>query len=163
MKKLLFVLILSLGFVGSANATDLIALATNGKSNENSLGVKTLNNQEMSEIVGGAILRRDPIKDYGIVSNFGQNIYYTAYYQIDQMNYVDGIYINLLPNEIGAVKATYNFRTNQSSFSIVAINTSDYVRMRTLFNLNNIKSRIKNFDNVKQWIQTDKTNIKYFR
>ena len=60
-------------------------------------------------------------------------------------------------------KVTYDFRTNKTSISIVAINAADSTRMRTLSNFNDIKSRITNFDNVKSWIQTDKANIKYFR
>ncbi|QOQ98322.1 hypothetical protein [Helicobacter winghamensis] len=53
MKKLLLALSIIVGLLSNAFAIDLISVATNGKSNENSLGVKTLNNQEMSEIVGG--------------------------------------------------------------------------------------------------------------
>ena len=163
MKKLLLTLSVIAGLLNNAFAIDLISVATNGKSNENSLGVKTLNNQEMSEVIGGASLIRKFIKDYGIVSNSGQNISYTAYYKIDEISYADKAYINLLSNEIGAVEVTYDFRTNKTSISIVAINATDNTRMRILSNFNDIKSRITNFDNVKSWIQTDKANIKYFR
>ena len=50
MKKLLLTLSVIAGLLSNAFAIDLISVATNGKSNENSLGVKTLNNQEMSEV-----------------------------------------------------------------------------------------------------------------
>lgn len=56
MKKLLLTLSVIAGLLSNAFAIDLISLATNGKSNENSLGVKTLNNQEMSKIIGGAYI-----------------------------------------------------------------------------------------------------------
>ena len=79
MKKLLLTLSVIAGLLSNAFAIDLISVATNGKSSENSLGVKTLNNQEMSEVIGGASLIRQFIKNYGIVSNSGQNISYTAY------------------------------------------------------------------------------------
>ena len=55
MKKLLLTLSVIAGLLSNAFAIDLISLATNGKSNENSLGVKTLNNQEMSKIIGGGV------------------------------------------------------------------------------------------------------------
>lgn len=54
-------------------------MATNGKSNENSLGVKTLNNQEMSEIVGGFVY-------------LGSSSYGTQYYFIEvQKNVYQGL------------------------------------------------------------------------
>ncbi|KAB0574898.1 bacteriocin [Helicobacter pullorum NCTC 12824] len=59
MKKLLLTLSVIAGLLSNAFAIDLISVATNGKSNENSLGIKTLNNQEMSEIVGGMTLKHN--------------------------------------------------------------------------------------------------------
>ena len=70
MKKLLLTLSVIAGLLSNAFAIDLISLATNGKSNENSLGVKTLNNQEMSEIVGGFVY-------------LGSSSYGTQYYFIE--------------------------------------------------------------------------------
>ncbi|WP_245892458.1 hypothetical protein [Helicobacter valdiviensis] len=161
MKKLLCGSLIALGLISGANATDLISLATNGKANESSLGVKALSNQEMNEIVGGAYVNRKFIKQYGVVNNSGQNIRYTAYYPITLENYIDSIYINLLPNEIGAVETTYNFRTNKISVKIVAINKNDYIHMRDLYK--DAQTRINNLSNVSSWIKSDKANIKYFR
>ena len=70
MKKLLLTLSVIAGLLSNAFAIDLISVATNGKSNENSLGVKTLNNQEMSEIVGGFVY-------------LGSSSYGTQYYFIE--------------------------------------------------------------------------------
>ena len=90
MKKLLLTLSVIAGLLSNAFAIDLISVATNGKSNENSLGVKTLNNQEMSEIVGGATILKHlhgntyqyfiPY-NYGTKDNSGTRISYTAYLQ----------------------------------------------------------------------------------
>ena len=66
MKKLLLTLSVIAGLLSNAFAIDLISVATNGKSNENSLGVKTLNNQEMSEILGGAYVQGYPVYQYGV-------------------------------------------------------------------------------------------------
>ncbi|PZT49010.1 hypothetical protein B6S12_01020 [Helicobacter valdiviensis] len=115
----------------------------------------------MNEIVGGAYVNRKFIKQYGVVNNSGQNIRYTAYYPITLENYIDSIYINLLPNEIGAVETTYNFRTNKISVKIVAINKNDYIHMRDLYK--DAQTRINNLSNVSSWIKSDKANIKYFR
>ena len=70
MKKLLLTLSVIAGLLSNAFAIDLISVATNGKSNENSLGVKTLNNQEMSEILGGFVY-------------LGSSSYGTQYYFIE--------------------------------------------------------------------------------
>ncbi len=53
-KKLFLTLLLSLGFISSLSAQELdfIAVATQGKFNENSLGVKALSDEEMSKVVG---------------------------------------------------------------------------------------------------------------
>ncbi|AWI34811.1 hypothetical protein [Helicobacter apodemus] len=55
MKKLFLTLLVSLGFISSLSAQELdfIAVATQGKFNENSLGVKALSDEEMSKVVGG--------------------------------------------------------------------------------------------------------------
>ncbi|AWI34792.1 hypothetical protein [Helicobacter apodemus] len=54
MKKLFLTLLVSLGFISSLSAQELdfIAVATQGKFNENSLGVKALSDEEMSKVVG---------------------------------------------------------------------------------------------------------------
>ncbi len=56
-KKLFLTLLLSLGFISSLSAQELdfIAVATQGKFNENSLGVKALSDEEMSKVVGGRV------------------------------------------------------------------------------------------------------------
>ena len=79
MKKLLLTLSVIAGLLSNAFAIDLISVATNGKSNENSLGVKTLNNQEMGEIVGG-------FQYFGYIPINGTS-YFTAYYTIEAKDY----------------------------------------------------------------------------
>ncbi|TLD81430.1 hypothetical protein LS70_007940, partial [Helicobacter sp. MIT 11-5569] len=55
MKKFILGFLFSLGISSTLFAeVDLIALATNGKVNENSLGVKALSDDEMQKVVGGA-------------------------------------------------------------------------------------------------------------
>ena len=76
MKKLLAVLTISLGLVGSANATDLIALATNGAFNEKSAGVKVLNNKEMEDVVGGDRTFSSSYYANTFISNPIKNNYY---------------------------------------------------------------------------------------
>lgn len=77
MKKSLFAL--SLALLGNAFAMDLISIATNGAFNENSLGVKTLNDQEMSEVVGGLyeignnVISPSLVSKYYIVQNSDLN------------------------------------------------------------------------------------------
>lgn len=58
MKKLILGTLLSLGISSTlfASEVDFIALATNGEFNEQSAGVKVLNDEEMSQVVGGAYL-----------------------------------------------------------------------------------------------------------
>ena len=164
MKKLLLTLSVIYCLLSNAFVIVLISVATNGKSNENSLGDKTLNNQEMSEIVGGMTLKHNFFKQYGVVDNSGRNIYYTAYYQITPDNYMDKVYLNLLSNEIAAVQTTYNFQTNKITTTIVAVNQNDTTRMRVLTNGDFIKSKIDNFNNlINSQINADKVNIKYFR
>lgn len=128
------------------------------------MGVKELNHQEMSEVVGGMALEYRIFQDYGIVDNSGRSIYYTAYYQIKSENYMDDLYLNLLPNEIAAVGVTYNFQTRKITTTFVAINGNDTTRSRNLTRGDSIKSRIQDFNNeIRFRINRDKANIKYFR
>ncbi|MBX7491031.1 hypothetical protein [Helicobacter turcicus] len=55
MKKLILGVFLSFGFISISYAEelDLISLATHGKLNESSLGVRVLNDEEMRKVVGG--------------------------------------------------------------------------------------------------------------
>lgn len=125
MKKLLLTLSVIAGLLSNAFAIDLISVATNGKSNENSLGVKTLNNQEMSKIIGGAHVEGGPVYQYGIKNNSGAKISYTAYYRLEQ-----DVNNELLPLNVDdgsgkykpVVKATLNYLTNKVSISIVGVN-----------------------------------------
>ena len=142
MKKLLFVLTLSLGFIGSANATDLIALATNGKVNEKSVGVKELNHQEMSEIVGGATILKhlhgntyqySVPYNYGVKNNSGVRVSYTAYYRLfeDYANELAPLNVDNGSNQyIPVVRATLNHLNNQVSVSIIGMNQNNPVYTR---------------------------------
>ena len=162
MKKLLLTLSVIAGLLSNAFAIDLISLATNGKSNENSLGVKTLNNQEMSEIVGGAYAQQVIRKQYGVVDNFGNNIYYTAYYEV-RLETGDSAYFNLGSDYYAAIATTYNFKTNKITSEVVKINKNNPSNVKTLDFQNNVIGRIKNYKAVESWIKQDKINIKYFK
>ncbi len=70
-KKLFLTLLVSLGFMSSVNATDFIAVATQGKFNENSLGVKALSDEEMSKVVGGIVrFYTNPYPSIGRYTNY---------------------------------------------------------------------------------------------
>ncbi|MDE5603413.1 MAG: hypothetical protein K2I71_05805, partial [Helicobacter sp.] len=58
MKKLFLALGISLGLISLAQELDFIALATKGKFNEKSEGVRVLNDEEMSKVVGGALVHK---------------------------------------------------------------------------------------------------------
>lgn len=133
MKKLLLTLSVIAGLLSNAFAIDLISVATNGKSNENSLGVKTLNNQEMSKIIGGAHVEGGPVYQYGIKNNSGAKISYTAYYRLEQ-----DVNNELLPLNVDdgsgkykpVVKATLNHSTNKVDISIIGMNQYNPVYTR---------------------------------
>lgn len=133
MKKLLLTLSVIAGLLSNAFAIDLISVATNGKSNENSLGVKTLNNQEMSKIIGGAHVEGGPVYQYGIKNNSGAKISYTAYYRLEQ-----DVNNELLPLNVDdgsgkykpVVKATLNHSTNKVDISIIGMNQNNPVYTR---------------------------------
>ena len=135
MKKLLLTLSVIAGLLSNAFAIDLISVATNGKSNENSLGVKTLNNQEMSKIIGGAYVQGYPVYQYGVKNNSGAKISYTAYYNL----YPDLNAKNeLLPLNVDdgsgkykpVVQATLNYSTNKVNISIIGMNQYNPVYTR---------------------------------
>lgn len=135
MKKLLLTLSVIAGLLSNAFAIDLISVATNGKSNENSLGVKTLNNQEMSEIVGGAYISgtEKVAYQYGVKNNSGAKISYTAYY-----NLIEEVSNELLPLNVDdgsgkykpVVQATLNYSTNKVNISIIGMNQYNPVYTR---------------------------------
>lgn len=133
MKKLLLTLSVIAGLLSNAFAIDLISVATNGKSNENSLGVKTLNNQEMSEILGGARVEGYPVYQYGVKNNSGAKISYTAYYKL-----VEEVSNELLPLNVDdgsgkykpVVQATLNYSTNKVNISIIGMNQYNPVYTR---------------------------------
>ena len=135
MKKLLLTLSVIAGLLSNAFAIDLISLATNGKSSENSLGVKTLNNQEMSEIVGGAYINSTEkvAYQYGVKNNSGAKISYTAYY-----NLIEEVSNELLPLNVDdgsgkykpVVQATLNYSTNKVNISIIGMNQYNPVYTR---------------------------------
>ena len=78
-----------------------------------------------------ALANTEFFQDYGVVDNSGRSIYYTAYYQIKSENYMDDLYLNLLPNEIAAVGVTYNFQTSKITIYLLAINGNDTTNPRT--------------------------------
>ena len=135
MKKLLLTLSVIAGLLSNAFAIDLISVATNGKSSENSLGVKTLNNQEMSEIVGGAYISgtEKVAYQYGVKNNSGAKISYTAYY-----NLIEEVSNELLPLNVDdgsgkykpVVQATLNYSTNKVNISIIGMNQYNPVYTR---------------------------------
>ncbi|WP_279145361.1 hypothetical protein [Helicobacter pullorum] len=135
MKKLLLTLSVIAGLLSNAFAIDLISVATNGKSSENSLGVKTLNNQEMSEIVGGAYISSTEkvAYQYGVKNNSGAKISYTAYY-----NLIEEVSNELLPLNVDdgsgkykpVVQATLNYSTNKVNISIIGMNQYNPVYTR---------------------------------
>lgn len=141
MKKLLCGSLIALGLISGANATDLISLATNGKANESSLGVKALSNQEMNEIVGGAYIYGNPVHQYGKKNNSGAKISYTAYYDFtttlnERYKPAELVAIGRLNVDDGSgkykpvVQATYNHSTNQVSISIIGMNQYNPVYTR---------------------------------
>lgn len=163
MKKLVLGALLSLGFASTLFAeVDLISLATNGEFNEQSQGVKVLNDEEMSQVVGGAIVKHDITKQYGVVNNSGQNIYYTAYYKVE-LEAGDSAYFNLGSNYYAAVATTYNFQTNTITDKVVKINANNSNDVQTINLQSNVQGRITNYSAVRSWIQQDKINIKYFK
>ncbi|WP_236096478.1 hypothetical protein, partial [Helicobacter sp. MIT 11-5569] len=122
----------------------LIALATNGKVNENSLGVKALSDDEMQKVVGGAYLTGFIPKHYGVVDNSGRNIYYTAYYEVE-LRSVDSPYFNLGSNYYAAVATTYDFTTNRITDEVVKINRYNSSDVQRINFQDNVKDRIENY------------------
>ncbi|WP_299384696.1 hypothetical protein [Helicobacter sp. UBA3407] len=163
MKKLILGFLLIFGISSTLFAeVDFIALATNGEFNEQSAGVKVLNEEEMSKVVGGAYAQQVIKKQYGVVDNFGNNIYYTAYYQVE-LEAGDSAYFNLGSDYYAAIAATYNFKTNKVTSEVVKINKYNSSNVKTLDFQNNVIDRIKNYNAVGSWIRQDKINIKYFK
>ncbi|WP_026943528.1 hypothetical protein [Helicobacter rodentium] len=143
MKKLILGFLLIFGISSTLLAeVDFIALATNGEFNEQSAGVKVLNDEEMRQDVGGAylyieqnnMLYRNKLNEYGITNNSGTKISYTAYYLIisessdyeyGRLNVDDGT-----RRCIPAVSATLNHLTNQVSVSVIGVNQYNPVYAR---------------------------------
>ncbi|MBD5165723.1 hypothetical protein [Helicobacter sp.] len=145
MKKLMLGALLSLGISSTLFAeVDLISLATNGEFNEQSKGVRVLNDEEMSKVVGGAYLYKIEngrvivpevvIHQYGTTNNSGTRVSYTAYYELfpDSTN-------ELLPLNVDdgsgnykpVVSATLNLLTNQVNVSIIGANQYNPVYTRS--------------------------------
>ena len=144
MKKLILGTLLSLGIssILFASEVDFIALATNGEFNEQSAGVKVLNDEEMSKVVGGARAIGDSFYSYDVVNNLGTRVSYTAYYGFELS--ADSRYSNeeraayrLLNVDDGSgrykpvVSATLNLLTNQVSVSIIGMNQYNPVYTRS--------------------------------
>lgn len=129
MKKLLLALSIIAGLLSNAFAIDLISVATNGKSNENSLGVKTLNNQEMSEIVGGFTYI-----GYYAINGIG---YFSGYFAVQQKDfgpagadkYLSEIKSLLKSGEVLAVGQRYQNMSASGSIWLVGYNpTTNSIR-----------------------------------
>ncbi|MDE5925114.1 MAG: hypothetical protein K2N75_05980 [Helicobacter sp.] len=155
MKKLVLGTLLSLGISSILFAeVDFIALATNGEFNEQSAGVKVLNDEEMSQVVGGAYLYEIEngrttvpevvIHQYGTANNSGTRVSYTAYYDFkpdtSEQNpdrYQEQTAYGLLNVDDGSgrykpvVSATLNLLTNQVSVSIIGMNQYNPVYTRS--------------------------------
>ena len=101
-------------------------------------------------------------KEYGVVDNFGNNIYYTAYYEV-KLETGDSAYFNLGSDYYAAIATTYNFKTNKITSEVVKINKNNPSNVKTLDFQSNVMDRIKNRELVKVWIERDKANIKYFK
>ncbi|TLD79676.1 hypothetical protein LS70_009800 [Helicobacter sp. MIT 11-5569] len=131
-----------MALVSSAYATDLIALATNGKVNENSLGVKVLSDDEMKKVVGGATILKHLYGNtyeyyipyhYGIKNNSGTRVSYTAYYKLfeDYTNELRPLNVdNGRGNYIPVVQATLSHLNNQVSVSIIGMNQHNPIYSR---------------------------------
>ncbi|WP_416861658.1 hypothetical protein [Helicobacter ganmani] len=131
MKKLILGFLLIFGISSTLFAeVDFIALATNGEFNEQSAGVKVLNEEEMRQVVGG-FTQGHFIKQYSITNNFGQKIYTKTYYYAN-LDAQDKPYFNLLPNEIAGIEEIYNYQTRKTERNIVAIDTRNFIYMRNL-------------------------------
>ena len=137
MKKLMLGALLSLGISSTLFAeVDLISLATNGEFNEQSKGVKILNDEEMSKVVGGAYVTGSLIHQYGTTNNSGTRVSYTAYYELMPESNKPN---ELLPLNVDdgsgnykpVVSATLNHLTNQVSISIIGANQYNPVYTRS--------------------------------
>ncbi|MDE5925555.1 MAG: hypothetical protein K2N75_04805 [Helicobacter sp.] len=145
MKKLILGTLLSLGISSTLFAeVDFIALATNGEFNEQSAGVKVLNDEEMRQVVGGARAIGDSFYSYDAVNNSGTRVSYTAYYDFkpdtSEQNpdrYQEQTAYGLLNVDDGSgrykpvVSATLNLLTNQVSVSIIGVNQYNPVYTRS--------------------------------
>ncbi|WP_026944612.1 bacteriocin [Helicobacter rodentium] len=139
MKKLILGFLLIFGISSTLLAeVDFIALATNGEFNEQSAGVKVLNDEEMSQVVGGATLfdnngRGNLMYHYGMVNNGGTRVSYTAYYKLHESYRNELLPLNVDNGSgqyIPVVSATLNHLTNQVSVSIIGMNQYNPVYTR---------------------------------
>ena len=141
MKKLVLGTLLSLGIssILFAGEIDFIALATNGEFNEQSAGVKVLNDEEMRQVVGGATLfdnngRGNLMYHYGMVNNGGTRVSYTAYYKLHESYRNELLPLNVDNGSgqyIPVVSATLNHLTNQVSVFIIGMNQYNPVYTRS--------------------------------
>ncbi|MBX7491544.1 hypothetical protein [Helicobacter turcicus] len=140
MKKLILGFLLIFGISSALFAeVDFIALATNGKFNEQSAGVKLLNDDEMSKVVGGATLFDDNgcgnlMYHYGIANNGGTRVSYTAYYRLHESYKNELLPLNVDDGSgryISVVSATLNHLTNQVNVSIIGMNQYNSVYTRS--------------------------------
>ncbi|PZT48943.1 hypothetical protein B6S12_01215 [Helicobacter valdiviensis] len=165
MKKLLCGSLIALGLISGANATDLISLATNGKANESSLGVKALSNQEMNEIVGGVYIVGNAWHQYGKRNNSGTKVSYTAYYQLGE-----NVRNELLPLNVddgsrrykAMIQATLTYSccgSNSLSYSFIGVNQYNpvYTRPADRYYANQLLAKYKNQikDGLNHYIYTD--------
>ena len=91
------------------------------------------------------------VKEYGVISNSGQNIYYTAYYGV-VLEDGDSAYFNLGSNYIAAVETTYDFRTHKITDRVVKVNKNNKADVQPIAFQDNVKTRIKGYNSVRNWV-----------
>ncbi|MDE5603538.1 MAG: hypothetical protein K2I71_06455, partial [Helicobacter sp.] len=127
-----------------------------------------LNDEEMSKVGGRALVHKYIIKDYGIVTDYGEKIYYTAYYGVT-LGYGDSPYFNLLPHEMAVVAVTYNYRTNQTTSKPLRVNKYNPIYTRNFGFPSHVIERIDNYGRAEGWIiddqriNIDRYNPKYYK
>ncbi|WP_300826976.1 hypothetical protein [Helicobacter sp. UBA3407] len=135
MKKLILGFLLIFGISSTLFAeVDFIALATNGEFNEQSAGVKVLNEEEMRQVVGGAYVSSSLSYQYGTRNNSNVAVSYTAYYRL-----YDSYANELLPLNVDdgsgkyvpVISATLNHLKNSVSISIIGMNQYNPVYTRS--------------------------------
>ncbi|WP_416829930.1 hypothetical protein [Helicobacter ganmani] len=169
MKKSILGFLLIFGISSTLFAeVDLISLATNGEFNEQSAGVKVLNEEEMSKVVGGATISPKTIlNSYGVTNNSGTKISYTAYYKLipERANELLPLNVDTGSGEyIPAVSATFNFLTNKVSIEIIGVSQYNpvYTRSADSYYANRLltENNKRLYNQAENFIRQDKTSYR---